>query len=459
MKISNQLLFSFMLASASIAYSQEGSKRNMPEPTNLNLKDAIDLAINKSNEATLANTKAESKNLEWQAVKNNQYPDVKISAEYMRLTNANIDLKLNTNSSGSSNSGSSSSSSSFPNVNQLMLGQANVSMPLFAGSKIQNSIKASENLYKAELANSAQTKEQIALKVVEYYANLYRAQKAVELITENLKSAQQRVTDFTDLEKNGIIARNDLLKAQLQQSKVQLSLDEANKNVTVLNYYLVTLLKLPEEYRIGIDIHQFDNNQAINLLDSEQNAIKNRKDLEAIHLIQKANENSIKIAKSSYYPSLALVGGYTALSLQNVVTVTNALNVGLGLSYNLSSIFKNGKEVKVAKSKALETQQTEAVLTENIKIQVQEAIENYNLALKQNLVYEEAITQATENYRIVKDKYDNGLATTNDLLEADVEQLNSKINHAYAKANILLKYYEMLSASGELTSSFNLSKK
>ena len=96
MKISNQLLFSFMLASASIAYSQEGSKRNMPEPTNLNLKDAIDLAINKSNEATLANTKAESKNLEWQAVKNNQYPDVKISAEYMRLTNANIDLKLNT---------------------------------------------------------------------------------------------------------------------------------------------------------------------------------------------------------------------------------------------------------------------------------------------------------------------------------------------------------------------------
>ena len=90
---------------------------------------------------------------------------------------------------------------------------------------------------------------------------------------------------------------------------------------------------------------------------------------------------------------------------------------------------------------------------------MQEAIENYNLALKQNLVYEEAITQATENYRIVKDKYDNGLATTNDLLEADVEQLNSKINHAYAKANILLKYYEMLSASGELTSSFNLSKK
>ena len=89
---------------------------------------------------------------------------------------------------------------------------------------------------------------------------------------------------------------------------------------------------------------------------------------------------------------------------------------------------------------------------------MQQAIENYNLALKQNLVYEQAIGQATENYRIVKDKYDNGLSNTTDLLEADVEQLNSKINYAYSRANIMLKYYEMQSASGQLTQSFQLTK-
>jgi len=323
---------------------------------------------------------------------------------------------------------------------------------------LQNSIKASDYLYQAEKAKSIQTKEDIAIKVVEYYANLYRAQKAVILITENLKSAEQRVKDFKDLEQNGIIARNDLLKAQLQQSKVQLSLDEAYKNVSVINYYLITLLKLPEDYKIYIDEHQFDNNQPINVIKNEEDGLKNRKDLEAMHYLKKANESNIKISKSGYYPSVSFVGGYTALDLQNVVTVKNAVNVGLGFSYNLSSIFKNGKDVKIAKNKALETQQSETILSENIKVQVQQSIENYNLALKQNLVYEQAIGQATENYRIVKDKYDNGLSNTTDLLEADVEQLNSKINYAYSRANIMLKYYEMLSASGELTSSFNLTK-
>ena len=66
--------------------------------------------------------------------------------------------------------------------------------------------------------------------------------------------------------------------------------------------------------------------------------------------------------------------------------------------------------------------------------------------------------QSSENYRIIKDKYDNGLSDTNDLLEADVEQLSSKINKALAKANIIQKYYELLSVTGQLSQSFNLSK-
>jgi len=420
------------------------------EKTGLTLNEAINIVLSKSNAVALANAKVETKRYESQTVKNNKYPDLRVSGQYLRLTNANVNSKLNSNSSNPPSAPLA--------VNQLMLGQINSSLPLFSGFKLQNSVRASENLYLSEKAKSEETKEEIAMEVVEYYANLYRAQKAVNLITENLKSAEQRVTDFTALEKNGIIARNDLLKAQLQQSKVQLSLDEAYKNVSVLNYYLITLLKLPEDYKIGIDENQFANNQPINIIKNEEIALKSRKDLEAIHFIQKASENNIKIAKSGYYPTVNLTGGFIYLDLKNALTVSNAMNFGVGVSYDIANIFKNGANVKAAKSKALEATQSEAILSENIKVQVQQAIENYNLALKQNLVYEQAIGQATENYRIVKDKYDNGLSNTSDLLEADVEQLNSKINYAYSRANIMLKYYEMQSTSGQLTQSFQLTK-
>lgn len=440
MKVSQLMLFGIFFIGIS-AVEAQGKK-------SLTLDEAINMAWKNSNEVSLANAKVATKKYELQSTKNSQYPDLKVSGQYQRLTKASIDLKIN----------KTATSTPPPVVDQLMIGQVNASVPVFAGFKIQNSIKAYENLYQAETATASQTKEEIAMKVVNHYADLYKAQRTVELLKENQKSAQQRATDFSDLEKNGIIPRNDLLKSQLQVSKIQLSIDEATKNLNIVNFYLVTLLKLPAETKLEIKESDFANFQMDNVPTSDAPALQNRKDLEAVRFQEKASQANIKIAKSAYYPSVAIIGGYTALDLKNVVTVQNAMNIGVSVSYDLSSILKNGTMVKIAESKAIEVQNSEAILTDYIKLEVQNAIEDYDLALKQNLVYAQAVEQSSENYRIIKDKYDNGLSDTNDLLEADVEQLGSKINKALAKANIIQKYYELLSVTGQLSQSFNLSK-
>ena len=443
MKVSPFMLFGIFYIGISSVTAQE--------KTSLTLNEAINLAWTKSNEVTLANTKVKTKQYELQSKKNNQYPDLKLSGQYQRLTNATVDFKINQNNAGSKEPQ--------PIVNQLMIGQLNASVPVFSGFKIQNSIKVYENLYEAEIATATQTKEDIALRVIDYYAGLYKAQKTIELLKENQKSAQQRVTDFIELEKNGIIPKNDLLKSQLQVSKIQLSLDETNNNLKIINFYLVTLLKLNPETKLEIRESDFADFQMTNIPTNDLPALENRKDLLAVHLQEKASEANIKIAKGAYYPAIAIIGGYTALDLSNVITVQNAMNIGVGISYDLSAILKNGTLVKLAENKFIEAQNAEAILTDYIKSQVQKAIEDYDLALKQNVVYGQAVEQSSENYRIIKDKYDNGLSDTNDLLEADVEQLSSKINKALAKANTIQKYYELLSVTGQLSQTFTISKK
>ena len=94
-------------------------------------------------------------------------------------------------------------------------------------------------------------------------------------------------------------------------------------------------------------------------------------------------------------------------------------------------------------------------MNEKITEEVQEANENYNLAIKQKNVYQKAQLQASENYRIVLDKYNNGLSNTNDLLEANVEQLQAKINYTISTSDILQKYYELQFQKGKLTQSIN----
>jgi outer membrane protein len=441
MKIKKHILVVISFLGFTIGYAQERKT--------LSLKEAISIVTTKSNQAALANMRVTASKLEMETVKNNQYPSVKLSGQFLQLTNANVDSNIKM--------GESSSGKSDPiKVNQLFLGQANVSMPLFNGFKLKNSIAASESLYKSETFNASHTKEQLAIYVVELFAKLYQSQEMAGLIAENLKSAQQRTKDFSAMVDNGLMARNDLLKAQLQESNIQLSLDSANKNANVVNYQLATVLQLPENTKIDIDIETIKNDMKKS---QELIAEAKRSDLEALTFQQKASEAGIKIAKSGYYPSLALVGGYIAFDLKEVISVTNAMNVGVGLSYDLASIFKNGKEVKLARNKSEQAKTAITILSDKIKEETQQAQENYNLSLKQNLVYTQAVEQASENYRIVKDKYDNSLSTTNDLLEADVQQLQTKINLALSQADIALKYYQLQFAEGKLINSFNLSQK
>jgi outer membrane protein TolC len=442
MKINPIMLFGIFLVGISSLEAQE--------KTSLTLDDAVRIAWEKSDEVTLANTKVNTKKYELRSIKNNQYPDLKASGQYQRLAGAEVDLKMNQESG--------SGSGSMPNPDQLMLGQLSASLPIFAGFKIQNSIKISENLYQAEIATSLKTKEDIALRVVNYYADLYKAQKTIDLLNEDQKQAKQRVTDFIELEKNGIIPRNDLLKSQLLVSKIQLSIDEANKNLNILNYYLITLLKLDPTTKLYVRESDFINYKMDNIPTNEQPALENRKDLEALRYQEKASESNIKMAKSAYYPSVSLLGGYAAVDVRNILTVQNAMNFGVGVSYDISGILKKGADIKQAQSKADEVKSSEEILTNYIKVEVQQSIENYNLAVKQSAVYDLALEQASENYRILKDKFDNGLADTNDLLEADVEHLSAKVNTATSKADIIQRYYEMLSKTGQLSQSFNLTK-
>ena len=435
MKIKN-LFWLFLVIGITSAKAQEKKK--------MSLREAVEIAISKSNDAVLANSKIENSKLEVQIAKNNLYPNLRLSGQYLQLSSANLEGGL---------LGSGNPNSDRPNVNSLLLGQANLTMPLFQGFRIKNNIEISQEFLKSQSYTTAHIKEQIALRVTEMFAKLYQSNQTIQLFEENLKVSKQREKDFSNLVENGLLAKNDLLKVQLQSSNIQLALENASKNLNIVNFQLVNMLQLPENTIIDIDIESIKVETAKSQL---QNFEGSRNDLEALNFQQKVSETNVKLAKSSYYPSVNLVGGYIALDLKNALQVTNAVNVGLGISYDVASIFKNDKNVKLAENKANQTKQSFKILSEKIKEEQFEADENYKLSVKQNKVYAEAITQSAENFRIIKDKYNNGLSNTNDLLEADAQQLNAKINLALSQADLALRYYQNQFAAGKLINSFNL---
>ena len=122
------------------------TKNQAQEKKLLNLKDAIELALTNSDAASLAKAKVETSKLDLEVTKNNQYPSVKASAQYLRLSSAHV------NSNIQSNNDPSSPPSSPLKVDQLLLGQVNVNMPIFNGFKLKNSIAVSDLYILSEAA-------------------------------------------------------------------------------------------------------------------------------------------------------------------------------------------------------------------------------------------------------------------------------------------------------------------
>lgn len=423
---------------------------NAQEKKTLSLNEAIDLSIKNSKQLKINRAKIEQASASVKEALERKLPDAKVSGSYIYLTNPNIDLKTKTSSSGSGSGGGT------PKVNQAAYGILNISLPLYAGGRINYGIESSKYLAQAEELDAENNKEQVIENTIEAYINLYKAGQAVELYDSNLVQAQQRVKDFANLEKNGLLARNDLLKSQLQTSNVELALLDATNNLELANVNMNLMLGLPEKTILSVDSAIINQKFSVQTLDEYvQAALRNRKDVEALGLRKQAAEIGVKSVKAERLPSIAATGGYIAADIPKLVTITNAANIGLGVQYDIGSLWKNKSKVQEAQGRVNELVATQEMVNDNIRLQVNKAYLNWLSSQKKIDVYAKAIEQADENYRIVKNKYANSLATLTDLLEADVAQLQSRLNYSFAKADAVVVYNQLLKSAGILSQQNN----
>lgn len=231
-------------------FFQTASAQQSVKPLSLN--EAISLSIQNSKQLKVSHAKVEQATASLKEANEGQLPDVSVSGSYLRLTQPNIDLKLKM---GDDNNGGTKSES--PKVNQAAYGIASVSLPIFAGGKLQSGKESARYLAEAARLDVDKDREDVIQNTIAAYSNLYKAKAAVALVQENIRQSDERVREFSNKEKNGLLARNDLLKAELQQSNYQVALMDAENNLKIANLNMDIMLGLPDNTVIQVDSTAF----------------------------------------------------------------------------------------------------------------------------------------------------------------------------------------------------------
>ena len=411
----------------------------------LSLKQIIDLSIKNSKQLNVSKARIDLANASLVAAKNNQLPNFNISGSYLRILQPNIDLAYK---SGNTSGGNAPSAP--PKINQAAYGIANISYPIYAGGKIKYGIESAKYLQQAASLDEENDKDAITLNAINAFINIYKANLTVDLLKNDLEVSRKRDSTFSRLEQNGLLPRNDLLKVQLQTSTIELNLLEAQSNLELASINLNLMLGTGGNIIPVLDTTGLNNMSVGSIDEYLSKAVQNRKDLTSLGIRKKAIQSIIKSAKSDAYPSIALTGGYVAAYVPKFITITNAINAGIGVQYNLSSLWKANSKLLEAKARDAELLADQQLLTDAITIQVNQSYQSYILSQKKIDVYAKSILQAKENYRITKNKYDNSLATLTELLDADIASQQATLNYSLARADAIASYNKLLQSAGLL---------
>jgi outer membrane protein TolC len=187
----------------------------------------------------------------------------------------------------------------------------------------------------------------------------------------------------------------------------------------------------------------------------QQAALTSSTQMEQSELSTKMAEQQLKLAKSELLPKVAVVAAdnFSGPFTYDIPPIDKNINywyVGVGVRYNLSSLFKQNKKVRQAKTGVLRSQEQQKVVAESLDNQIQQAWTLWQQTYVDLDTQKKSVELARQNYEVVNERYLNQLALITDMLDASNIRLNAELQEVDARINIVYAYYKLKFISGTL---------
>ena len=414
-----------------------------------NLEKKITIAelfsLTLENNPSLSVSKANFKRAEQdvKVARNMQLPDLNISANALYIGDATILDKDFSNAT----------KIDMPHFGNTLSLEA--TQLIWKGNIVRNTIQVKSLQEELASLSHLSNEQNIKLLALGYYLDLYKLQNQADVYRQNIALAQQRMENINRFYEQGMVTRNDFIRGELQISNLNLTLQVIENNIQILNKQLTVAMGLPQETQIIADDSALREHREMSLLEINQNDVQSHPSLLMARKSVEIYETSEKITKSERMPALVAFAGN---SLQRPITTSspvldmysNGWNVGLSLSYDIGSLYKTSKEIRLNKYE-VERAEAQAYETEQmIGVAVNAAYIKYKETITQNKTLEKNQELADENYRIMESKYNNQLAILLDMIDASNAKLDAELQHTNSEINIVFAYYRLLKESGKL---------
>ena len=326
---------------------------------------------------------------------------------------------------------------------------------VYAGGAVNAGIRMAELQRDMAVSGQRTTLNAQRFMALGQYLDLYKIQNRMQVYEQNIALTRRLIDDIHSKQEQGMALKNDVTRYELQMETLQLGLRRLQDQQSILNHQLCNTLGISEVSIIPdstVVSQAFANS---NEKYWQQTAFTSSPQMEQSELSTKMAEQQLKLAKSELLPKVAVVAadnfsGPFTYDLPPIDKNINYWYVGVGIRYNLSSLFKQNKKVRQAKTGVQRSQQQQQVVAESLDNQVQQAWTLWQQTYVDLDTQRKSVELARQNYQVVNDRYLNQLALITDMLDASNIRLNAELQEVDARINIVYAYYKLKFIAGTL---------
>jgi outer membrane protein len=298
-------------------------------------------------------------------------------------------------------------------------------------------------------------KSDFILAVASSYYDVLRAKKALEIAADNVERLTQYRNSAEKRVKVGELTKTALLRADGELSGARADYLRATNFVILTRVALIRITGIEETFRLkdekmpSSDFDEFEN--------LRETAINSRADLKSYEMQKKIAEQYVKYARGAFWPNLGLYAIYNGAD-QNPATATlNRESVLAGVSLNFP-FFEGGlrvAELREAQAKERQSRLAYEDLKKNIDMELRGAYLDLETQKGMLKFLEDQLVFAQDNYHAVLRQYENDLATSLDVMDANTLLLSSEKNVAEALYGYQLAHLKVRRSSGTLLKFIN----
>jgi outer membrane protein TolC len=302
--------------------------------------------------------------------------------------------------------------------------QAMASLPIYTSGKITHNINAAQANLDATQANEKVAALNLKMQVADSYVAVLRLEDAVQVAQSHIQSLESHARDVKNLFEQGVVAKNDVLAADVELLNAkQFLLQAANVyDNAKARYNQLLTRQLTAKVELAKSFPEPSKSTLENL---NQSALNQRPELLVLNEQIEALHEQMQAMTANLMPQVALNGGYQYQ--QNRYQAYEGLwQANVGVDWKLYDGSTNHKGEALEKQ-ALALKEQHEELAGQILLEVRQIWLDTQEAQQRLQVAKQAIMQADENLKVSTDRYQQGLATHTEVIQA--EDLRTKTHN------------------------------